>query len=293
MRKGGAADSRGWSVRVVPNLYPAFSPESPLDVAGDPTDPLFAREPALGSCEVIIHSPDHRRWLPYLSLAQAELVMSTSWRRYRYNALPGVGSVVLLYNHGRGAGASLEHPHGQLYATQEVGPVQAVEAAGAQAFARQAGGCVFCGMMVAEEASGARVVAAGKDYVAITPWASRSGYECWIIPREHGADFGTISEARAVALGGFLRAVLWRMVEELDDPDLNWYIHSQPGASGDAAASYHWHLEIHPRVGVVAGFEMASGIYINTVAPETAAESLRARPDPGPEEQPPRPRTST
>jgi UDPglucose--hexose-1-phosphate uridylyltransferase len=81
--------------------------------------------------------------------------------------------------------------------------------------------------------------------------------------------------------------VLWRLAQELGDPDLNWYIHSQPGAAGDAAVTYHWHLEIHPRVGVVAGFEMASGIYVNTVAPETAAEALRAHPDPGPEEQPP------
>src|ERR1700736_3240611 len=93
---GGDADTPDWRVRVVPNLFPAFSDE---DVPADLGNILHAHGPALGACEVIIHSPDHRRWLPFLSTEQAELVMAVTWERYRRHTVHGVGSVVALYNH--------------------------------------------------------------------------------------------------------------------------------------------------------------------------------------------------
>jgi UDPglucose--hexose-1-phosphate uridylyltransferase len=269
-------------VRTVPNLYPAFTAEDGPAVAGDA---LHQALPARGACEVIIHSPDHHRWLPYLSADQAALIMSTTWRRYRHNASRGVASVVVLYNHGTGAGASLEHPHGQLYATTEASPLIDEEVAGAARYRARDGGCVFCGIVAHEEADGSRLIGADGDFVMLAPWASREPFECWIIPREHHPDFGLADERAAGALGRSLRVVLWRISRELDDPDLNWYIHSLPHASGDKAAAYHWHVEIRPRIGEVAGFELATGTYINTVAPEAAAAALKARPDPGPQQQ--------
>ena len=243
--------------------------------------------PALGASEVIIHSPDHRRWLPYLPAEQASLIMLTTRRRYLRNSMPNMATVVPLYNHGAGAGASLDHPHGQLYATHELAPEIAEEVTGSKRAFREVKGCVFCHMVAVEEAAGVRVITSSEHFIAIAPWASRGPFECWIIPREHRADFGLISEARAGELGVFLRAVLWRMVEELDDPDLNWYIHSLANAGGENAVAYHWHLEIRPRQGEIAGFELATGMFINTVAPEEAAVALRGQSDPGPEEQEP------
>jgi UDPglucose--hexose-1-phosphate uridylyltransferase len=142
-------------------------------------------------------------------------------------------------------------------------------------------------MVGVEEAAGARVISSTEHFIALTPWASRGPFECWIIPRDHRADFGGISEARAGQLGVLLRAVLWRLSRELGDPDLNWYIHSLPNAGGENAAAYHWHLEIRPRLGEIAGFELSSGMFVNTVAPEEAAVALRSQPDPGPGEQEP------
>ncbi|MDP9325388.1 MAG: DUF4921 family protein, partial [Candidatus Dormibacteraeota bacterium] len=285
---GGEPDGPGWSVRVVPNLYPAFSPEGPeaqLD------DPMHQVVPALGTSEVIIHSPDHRRWLPYLSAAQASLIMLMTRRRYLRNSMPNMVTVVPLYNHGPRAGASLEHPHGQLFAASQLGPELEQEIAGAKRAFREVRGCVFCRMVAVEEAAGTRVISSSEHFVAIAPWASRGPFECWIIPRDHRADFGLVSQAGAGALGVFLRAVLWRIVKELDDPDLNWYIHSVPNAGGENSVAYHWHLEIRPRVAEIAGFELSSGIFVNTMAPEEAVVALRTHPDPGPEEQEPPIRT--
>ncbi|GAC1583377.1 MAG: galactose-1-phosphate uridylyltransferase [Candidatus Dormibacteria bacterium] len=280
VRIDSGPDQPGWQVRVVPNLYPAFSAD---DGPADMGNPLRTFGPALGITEVIVHSPDHRRWLPYLSAQQAELVMATTFARYWRHRVQGVGTVLPLYNHGRDAGASLAHPHGQLVAARLAAPLIDQELAGAEAFHRQVGACIFCRMIDQETAAAERVIAESPDFVAIAPWASRGAFECWIIPRHHQADFGMAGEDVAGALGVFLRGVLWRITQELGDVALNWYIHSHPGAAGEALRSYHWHLEIRPRLTELAGFEMSTGTFINTVPPEAAARSLRGHSDPGPE----------
>ena len=119
--------------------------------------------------------------------------------------------------------------------------------------------------------------------VAIAPYASRQAFECWIIPRRHGADFGQVDSDAAGSLGVFLRDVLWRLHQEVGEVPLNWYIHSLPNAAGDWGRSFHWHLEVRPKVTEIAGFEMATGTYINTTAPEVAAPALSAHGHPGPE----------
>lgn len=279
-----APDTVGWQVRVVPNLFPAFSA---ADGPADMSDPLRTFGPALGINEVIVHSPDHRRWLPYLSAAHAELVMATTFARYWRHRVQGVGTVLPFYNHGRDAGASLPHPHGQLVATRLAAPLLDQELSGAEDLYRQLGGCVFCRMAESELEVGERVIAESPEFVALAPWASRSAFECWIIPREHQADFGMAGEDLAAALGVFLRGVLWRITQELGDVALNWYIHSSPGAAGDGLHSYHWHLEIRPRMGELAGFELGAGTFVNTVAPEAAARALRGHSEPGPEQSDP------
>jgi len=281
---GGPPGSPGWKVRVVPNLYPAFSLD---DGPADLDSPLHAHAPALGVCEVIIHSPDHWRWLPLLADEQAELAMATTWQRYRIHSDSGMGSVIALYNHGTEAGASLAHPHGQIYSTRTVGPALEEEYRGAQAAHTAIGSCVFCRMIEDESAEGTRVVARSDDFVAIAPYASRQPYECWILPTEHLADFGEAREAVAAALGRFLKVVLWQLAAAAGEPPLNWYIHSLPRAGGDGRKSYHWHLEIRPKLTDIAGFELATGIYINTLAPEIAASNLAAESGPPPGESEP------
>jgi UDPglucose--hexose-1-phosphate uridylyltransferase len=274
---GGAADTPGWSVRVVPNLYPAFSGE---DGPADLGNALHAYGPALGACEVIVHSPDHRRSLPYLSDDQAELVMATTWQRYRAHRVSGVGTVVAIYNHGQAAGASLPHPHGQVYSTRAVGPILDEEYRGAEEALKALDACVFCRMIEEELTQRVRVVARGEHLVAIAPYASRQPYECWILPIHHLADFGEAADNMVRELGVFLKAVLWRLTAIAGDVPLNWYVHSLPNAAGDWLDSYHWHLEIRPKLTEVAGFELATGTYINTLAPEVAAASMAAETGP-------------
>jgi UDPglucose--hexose-1-phosphate uridylyltransferase len=271
VRDGTPPDSPGWQVRVVPNLYPPFSMD---EGSTDLSNALRELGPALGTCEVIIHSPDHDRWLPYLSGAQAELIMQVTWERYCAHSA-GAGSVVALYNHGKDAGASLAHPHGQLYATRVTAPVLEEELAGAEEAYRRAHTCVFCAMIVDELQAKDRLVLAADGMAVIAPWASRAAYELWIIPTMHQADFGQSLAGDVAAVGRTLRETLWRLTQAVGEVPLNWYIHSLPNPAGETVDSYHWHLEIRPQLGVAAGFELATGTFINTVAPEVAAERLR------------------
>src|SRR5258708_21329017 len=283
--RGGTADTPGWSIRVVPNLYPAFSDaDGPADLG----NALHAYGPALGACEVLVHSPDHSRWLPYLSDAQARLVMSTTWRRYLAHSISGVGSVVALYNHGQAAGASLAHPHGQGDATPAAGFVLEEEYPGAEEALKTLDTCVFCRMVEEELSQGVRVIARTNQFVAITPYASRQPYECWILPTHHLADFAEAPENVAGELGVFLKSVLWRLTAVAGEVPLNWYIHSLPNAAGDWRDSYHWHLEIRPKLTEIAGFELATGTYVNTLAPEVAAAALSAEAAPPTGESDPR-----
>ena len=210
-----------------------------------------------------------------------------TWERYRRHSVQGVGAVVPMYNHGRSAGASLAHPHGQLFATRSAAPVLEEERAGAEAHRARHHGCVFCAMVEAEERAGVRVVMVTDHFVAFCPWASRSPFETWIVPRRHAADFGAVRGDEAGSLFGVLREVLGKLVQGVGEVPLNWYLHSLANPVAETAGSYHWHLEIRPKLGEVAGFELATGTYINTFAPENAAELLRSQAEPAPEEIPP------
>jgi UDPglucose--hexose-1-phosphate uridylyltransferase len=110
--------------------------------------------------------------------------------------------------------------------------------------------------------------------VVLEPFAARSPYETWILPRRHAASFGDSEDPELADLAGVLRDTLRAISRELEGPDLNYVVHSAPNAR-DHAHSYHWHLQIVPRVTTPAGFELGTGISINTVAPEEAARRLR------------------
>jgi UDPglucose--hexose-1-phosphate uridylyltransferase len=153
---GTSSNSPGWWVRVVPNLYAAFK----LEPDGqDYHVGRFNQRDAIGACEVLISSPDHKSPTPLLSRQQVQQIVQSYVDRYRsHSQNPALEYVLILYNHGRPAGASLEHPHSQLYAVGLVPPSFEEELAGARRFYSETGGCVFCKTVEDETRAGSRVV---------------------------------------------------------------------------------------------------------------------------------------
>jgi UDPglucose--hexose-1-phosphate uridylyltransferase len=272
---GLPANGEGWSIRVVPNLYAAFRPEAD---GQEHREGRFWQRDAIGACEVLISSPDHRAPTPLLERQQVEQIIQSYVDRYRHHASnPALEHVLILYNHGRPAGASLEHPHSQLYAIGVRPPSFDDEVEGARRFREANAACVFCTTLDDERRAGARVIFENDAFVVFAPYAARTPFETWIMPRRHMASFGDLDlSMEKPALAEALQVTLKALHEGLNDPPFNYFIHSAPLKS-NASEAYHWHLELIPKLSTAAGFELGTGMWINVVKPEDSAAFLRER----------------
>jgi UDPglucose--hexose-1-phosphate uridylyltransferase len=185
--------------------------------------------------------------------------------------------VLILYNHGRPAGASLEHPHSQLYAIGLQPPSFNDELEGARRFREANAACVFCRTLEDERRARTRVVFENDGFVVFAPYAARTPFETWIMPRRHTASFGDLDlSTEKPALAEALQVTLKALQEGLNDPPFNYFIHSAP-LKTNASEAYHWHLELIPKLSTAAGFELGTGMWINVVKPEDSAAFLRER----------------
>jgi UDPglucose--hexose-1-phosphate uridylyltransferase len=271
--KGTAPDTPGWSVRAVPNLYPAFGPAN-----GTPTlseNGPYRTMNGVGVHEVIVHSPDHERDLAELPRAQVEEVVRAYQDRYDANREnPNIQYLLIIDNHGKEAGASLEHPHSQLFGIPMVPPTVQEEIDGLRSYRREHASCAYCDILAYERRSGERVIFENPHFLVYAPFASRTPFEMQLLPKWQTARFETLTAEQRRDFASALQQATGRLAKGLNDPPYNFYIHTAPAHAGPDL-DYHWHLEILPKLAIPAGFELGSGIMINTVTPEAAAEFLR------------------
>lgn len=269
---GSAANGPGWSVRVVPNKFPALQIEGELDRRGDG---IYDRMNGIGAHEVVIESPDHEKELSELSVGQIEQVLLAFRERMRdlRNDLR-FRYILVFKNHGAAAGASLEHGHAQLIATPIVPMVVQEELDGALRHYRAKERCVYCDMVEQELRGGQRLVREDGGFVALEPFAPRFAFETWILPKRHQPSYDEIDPASLGALARLLKETLGRLRRALGKPSYNFLIHTAPCRQAPLE-HYHWHLEIIPKLAHVAGLEWGTGFYINTTPPEESAAFLR------------------
>lgn len=260
--------SGAWLVRVVPNLYPAFHGNEPFIVVN--RGPVFTQATAGGIHEILILSPDHDASWSMLSEEQAGLVMAALRDRIEeHSEMPNLRYSQAIVNSGREAGASLEHPHGQLLGMSFVPRELAEEQA---RFVRFAGSCLLCTTIEAEEAEGDRVIFEDERVVVICPFASSLPYEMLVLPRAHTPHLYRSSPEVLVSVGRALRACLAQLRDVIGDVAYNLVFHSAPYRVNEP---FHWHVHVWPKATTRAGFEMGTGMAINIVAPEQAADNLR------------------
>lgn len=261
----------GWSLQVIPNKYPAF--------AGGECDTIrkvgpYSVQDGRGFHEVLI-TRDHSK---HFALLSSERVLEV-FRAYkeRYLALRDEGCVryiSIFHNHGKGAGASLTHPHSQIIAIP-ISPSDARRSfSGATTFYRKHNTCVHCAMLDWERKEKIRIVVQNKHFIAVCPFISRNASEVRIFPQKHHAHFEHIEDAKLPFLSEIFHDVLMRLYDKLDNPPYNFYLHTAP--SDQEYPQYHWHFEIHPKTEISAGFELGTGVEISTVEPERAAAILRS-----------------
>ncbi len=265
-------DNGSWRVRVVPNLYPALSPGE----AGDTGDPLssgrgepdlFASQPALGAHEVIVNAPDPVSSLAELEPEQVEAAMSV-WRG-RMREHSDAAYVHVIVNEGKEAGASLPHTHAQLYALPFVPAVVARERERFTAYSDRTQGRNLLEDLLQEEVRRRdRIVAIDDEAVALCPFGARVPFHLQIVPRRPAPRFSDDGP-----LGGrLLHDTLSRLGAVLGTlPPLNMWVRTAPRD----AERFCWRIEILPRLSQLAGLEIGTGVHLNVLAPEDAADRLR------------------
>ncbi len=261
-------DANGnWAMRVIPNRYPAFEGSETLAVRNQ--GPVHVLAEASGTHEVFVFSPNHEMRLDQFTDEVIANLMSTLRARFEaHAATPNIRYTQAIVNHGREAGASISHPHGQLLGLPFV-PGEILEEE--RAFERFKGGCIVCTTCEAE-ANSERFVLQNDHAVVICPFWSSSPYELLIMPKDHQQHLTDASADALTGVGVAIRDALAHLVKTLGDIAFNLVFHTAPSHHDGV---YHWHVHLWPKLTTTAGFERGTGVMINIVAPETAATEIR------------------
>ena len=269
---GGGSEN----VYVIENKYPAFiDDESQASLRSFyPEEGFFRAKPSVGKHEVII-AKDHDTILPRFSKS----LMNEFWEVIRDRYLwikenEKCASIMPIYNHGAEAGASMDHPHAQIFASGVVTNTVGNETHGANRYYGINGACVFCDMIKHEIKEKTRLVYENDEFVAATFFAARFPFETWIYPKRHESQFELTSPNSMKQFTDCLSETLKKLDQTLENPPFNLYIHTLPTIYSNSA-SFHWHLEIVPRIANFGGYELGSSVIIDVMSPEEAADYLR------------------
>jgi UDPglucose--hexose-1-phosphate uridylyltransferase len=265
--------SSDWAVRVVPNRFAA------LELNGKNArikgHRLFHKMDGIGLHEVIVESPSHNIPMALMTYQQVEKVLKAYQQRYNILKKNRQFKFITIFkNHGWASGTSLAHPHSQLVAMPIAAPYYRRKFDVALYYYDNFGRCLYCDLIAAELEKMERIVTKTKEFVVLHPYASRAPFETWIVPKKHYGSFGFLPTTRLSELAMVLKDTLFCLYQSLDDPDFNLMIDTAT-TEDEEAPYYHWHIRVVPRLSTIAGFEMGSGIYINTALPEDTARLMK------------------
>jgi UDPglucose--hexose-1-phosphate uridylyltransferase len=269
--EGSQANSSDWTLRVMPNKFPALQTHGELDKSGEG---IFDKMTGIGAHEVIVETPDHNLTLAAMPQKDVEDVLWAYYQRLSDLKKDARFKYVLIFkNEGEVAGASLEHTHTQLIALPIVPKLVREELQAARQHYEFKERCIFCDVINQELEESRRVIYENDKYVALAPFAPRAPFESWILPKRHESMFQS-PDKNFSELAEILQRVLKQMDKILDVPPYNFVLHTSPFYDEDNEY-YHWHIEIMPKLTKIAGFEWGSGFYINPTPPEESARFMR------------------
>jgi len=281
--RSGPPNRPGWKVRVFPNKYPALeSSSSPVHRSAHG---IYDWISGVGAHEIVVDHPRHHVLFHQMGAEHITSLLDTCRKRqaalfedtrFRY--------VMIFKNHGKAAGATVNHQHTQIIAMPVIPRIVAMALATAREHFRLKERCLFCDLLQQELEDGSRVVVQNEHFVCYVPYASRFPFELAILPRKHHPDFSTVENELLASCADILLQATGRLAALFGDPPFNFTIHTGPNTAQTpkragywATLSYdwHWHIEIIPHLAPIAGFEWGTGLFINHTPPEDAARYLR------------------
>ena len=262
-------------IYVIPNKFPAFVEEphavSPRTFKVE--DAFYSAKPSLGGHDVVIVKDHTLDLYNFPKKIWGELMRVTK-NRYRYWRNDRNSEYTMaIYNEGRRAGASIIHPHAQIFASNIIPNQIHREVTGAQRYFENNGTCVFCDILAHEQKEKIRVIRETDHFVAFTFYAARFPFEVWIFPKRHIAHLEDESDTMMNEAGSIMQEAFELIGKTLKNPSANYFIHDLPNSSAHSDF-FHWHIEIAPRIATYGGFEMGSGVVIDIMSPEDAAKYL-------------------
>lgn len=276
----GSESESAWSTRVVPNKFPAFPSDAPINpfdtsVLSDLHEEFgpYDQNRSSGVQELIIPTPRHVS--SFAELKKSEAVISLAAARTRFEAMkkkPGLRHAMLFMNCRPAAGASLSHAHLQLIGSPVLSQEMKDRLRRNQRHLEKHGQTVMQSVLTWEKAKKERVVIETEYFCVVCPFASRVAYQIWIIPKDSFRDFAAIDRKVRDDLALLIRKVIRRLDKKMDRPPYNLMLHTAPFGNSEHD---HWYFEIMPRLTQPAGLEWGTGIWINPISPEDAAKHLR------------------
>lgn len=270
--RAGKADPKDWLVRVYMNKYPVVMTNkacAPVYKRG-----LFEYSPGNGFQELVVMR-DHSRPFGLMSKEEIEIILESYILRYHaLRAEPCMEFILILHNSGPRAGASVPHPHSQIFALPIIPPDVSNSLEGSRKYFTRTKRCVHCDMLKSEINEKKRIIYQNKSFSVVAPYASKVSYEVRIFPKKHESRFEAIDSLQKRDLAEAMRVIFSKIYKNLKNPDYNFFIHTSP-PKAEHSKHYHWHMEILPRIAVWGGLELGAGIDVVRVSPEEAAKILR------------------
>ncbi len=266
--------SRKWRVIVIPNRFPALNHiEQCSEVFKD--GPYAART-GIGHHDLII-TRDHNKNISMLTPAHAREVLEILQMRYQQLVDdPCIVYTSAFFNWGPKAGASVYHPHYQILSLPIVPPDIHHSLSGSERYYEKNKACIHCEMLTYEKKIGKRIILENEEAIVMAPYVSRRSYEIRLFPKKHLSYFERSSPQVLAGVTDLLQKSLAIIRKKLHDPDLNFFIHTSPLKNQDKYHYYHWHMEIFPQLSTSAGFELSTGVDINTADPDAVAAFLKS-----------------
>lgn len=278
----GKKKTEPWDVAVMPFRNSFFQVKEKLQ---HQQRGLYEVTNAFGRHELILETRDHIANMADLPVDQIELVLRTYAARIdEYARNPYFQYAMVYKNYGAVAGGrNIAHTRSHMMATP-VNPLRVRrKLAGAKKYFEEKHRCVYCDMVQDEKHLGQRIIEETENFLAVIPFAARFLFEMLILPKAHHCDFTAGITEHEAELAGLLKRMLLKLKIGLDDPAYNFFLQTAPFRRSPIGVhqwatleqDFHWHIELMPRLTLMAGFEKGTGFYINSVPPEYAAEYLR------------------
>lgn len=262
-----------WQIQIVNNKYPAFRHQNKC-VSIFKNGPYSVTQ-AIGHHDLVV-TRDHNKNFSRLSFEEALKVFESF--RERYLMLledPCTSYVSIFHNWGPAAGASIYHPHYQIIAIPVIPPDVEHSLEGSRRFYKKHKKCVHCVMISQELKKKIRIIFQNKEAIAFAPFVSKEPFEVRIFPKKHLPYFENTPDRILADIVETLQFVLKKISKNMKDPDYNFFIHTAPIKDKRKYKNYHWHIEVVPKTNIDAGFELSTGVEINSVDPDEAAKFLK------------------